>query len=48
MNLYEFKTNLVYRVSSRIAKATQRNPVSKNKNKQTVQFLALKLLYFEE
>jgi hypothetical protein len=33
----EFKTSLVYKVSSRIAKATQRNPVSKNKqtNKQT-------------
>jgi hypothetical protein len=29
----EFKTSLVYRVSSRTARATQRNPVSKNKNK---------------
>jgi hypothetical protein len=28
----EFKASLIYRVSSRIAKATQRNPVSKNKN----------------
>jgi hypothetical protein len=28
----EFEANLVYRVSSRIAKATQKNPVS---NKQT-------------
>jgi hypothetical protein len=27
----EFKTSLVYRVSSRTARATQRNPVSKNK-----------------
>ena len=27
----EFETNLVYRVSSRTAKATQRNPVSKKK-----------------
>jgi hypothetical protein len=26
----EFKANLVYRVSSRTARATQRNPVSKN------------------
>jgi hypothetical protein len=26
----EFKASLVYRVSSRTAKATQRNPVSKN------------------
>jgi hypothetical protein len=37
----EFKASLVYRVSSRTAKAIQRNPVSKNKqntkneNKQT-------------
>jgi hypothetical protein len=29
----EFKASLVYRVSFRIARATQRNPVSKNKNK---------------
>jgi hypothetical protein len=27
----EFKASLVYRVSSRTAKTTQRNPVSKNK-----------------
>jgi hypothetical protein len=31
----EFEANLAYRVSSRTARATQRNPVSKNKNKQT-------------
>jgi hypothetical protein len=32
----EFEASLVYRVSSRTARATQRNPVSKNgKNKQT-------------
>jgi hypothetical protein len=32
----EFKASLVYKVSSRIARATQRNPVSKKqKNKQT-------------
>jgi hypothetical protein len=31
----EFETSLVYRVSSRTARATQRNPVSKEtKNKQ--------------
>jgi hypothetical protein len=32
----EFKANLVYRVSSRTARAAQRNPVSKNQkpNKQ--------------
>jgi hypothetical protein len=41
--LSEFESSLVYRVSSRTARATQRNPVSKNKktknktkqNKQT-------------
>jgi hypothetical protein len=31
----EFQVSLVYRVSSRTARATQRNPVSKNKTKQT-------------
>jgi hypothetical protein len=32
----EFKASLVYKVSSRAARAIQRNPVSKNKtNKQT-------------
>jgi hypothetical protein len=31
----EFKARLVYKVSSRTARATQRNPVSKNKNKKT-------------
>jgi hypothetical protein len=30
----EFKTSLVYRVSSRTARAIQRNPVLKNKKKQ--------------
>jgi hypothetical protein len=30
----EFKASLVYRVSSKTARATQRNPVSKNKTKQ--------------
>jgi hypothetical protein len=29
----EFETSLVYKVSSRIARATQRNPVSKKKTK---------------
>ena len=29
----EFKASLVYKVSSRTARALQRNPVSKNKNK---------------
>jgi hypothetical protein len=31
----EFKASLVYKVSSRTARATQRKPVSKNKNKNT-------------
>ena len=31
--LSEFEASLVYRVNSRTARATQRNPVSKNKNK---------------
>jgi hypothetical protein len=31
---FEFETSLVYRVSLRPARATQRNPVSKNKTKQ--------------
>jgi hypothetical protein len=30
----EFKASLVYRVSSRTARATQRNPVSKKNKKQ--------------
>jgi hypothetical protein len=30
----EFKASLVYRVSSRSARATQRNPVSKNQKKK--------------
>jgi hypothetical protein len=29
----EFEASLVYRVSSRTAKATQRNPLSKEQNK---------------
>jgi hypothetical protein len=33
----EFEASLVYKVSSRTARAIQRNPVSKNKtNKQTI------------
>jgi hypothetical protein len=30
----EFEANLVYKVSSRTARATQRNPVSKNKKQK--------------
>jgi hypothetical protein len=33
----EFEASLVYKVSSRTARATQRNPVSKNKNKKQKQ-----------
>jgi hypothetical protein len=33
MDLCEFGASLGYRVSSRVAKATQRNPVLKNKTK---------------
>jgi hypothetical protein len=33
----EFQASLVYKVSSRTARATQRNPVSKNKKKQKKQ-----------
>jgi hypothetical protein len=29
----EFEASLVYKVSTRTARATQKNPVSKNKNK---------------
>lgn len=33
MDLYEFKANLVYRMSSRTSKATPRNSISKKKQK---------------
>jgi hypothetical protein len=33
----EFKASLVYRVSSRTARATQRNPISKNQKQQQQQ-----------
>jgi hypothetical protein len=34
MNLCEFKTSLVYKTSSRTAKATQKNPVSTKPRKR--------------
>jgi hypothetical protein len=34
VDFYDFEASLVYRVSSRIARATQRNPISKNKPKK--------------
>ena len=36
MDLCEFEASLVYRVSSRTARATQRSPVSKKKTKQKI------------
>jgi hypothetical protein len=37
----EFEASLVYRVSSRTARAIQRNPVSKNKKNKTKKEKAL-------
>ena len=37
----ELEASLVYRVSSRTARVTKRNPISKNKNKQTKKDLFL-------
>ena len=34
MDLYEFEASLVYKVSSRTARATQRNPVSENQTRK--------------
>jgi hypothetical protein len=44
VDLYDFEASLVYRVSSRTAKATQRNPClkKKNKNKQTIKLRTTK------
>jgi hypothetical protein len=42
MQISEFEASLVYRVSSRTARVTQRNPVSKNqkrKKKEKTQFI---------
>jgi hypothetical protein len=43
----EFKASLVYKVSSRTARAIQKNPVSKNKNKtkQNKTKKMIKMLY---
>jgi hypothetical protein len=35
----EFEASLVYKVSARTARATQRNPVSKNKKKKKKKFI---------
>ena len=42
VDLYEFKTSLVYRASSKTAMAAQRNPVLKTKTNQTKQKQKLK------
>ena len=34
VDLFEFKTSMVYRMSSRVARATQRNPVFKSNRKK--------------
>jgi hypothetical protein len=41
----EFEASLVYRVSSRTARATQRNPVSKNQKKKKSQLWNTKLTW---
>ena len=37
VDLCEFEASLVYRASSRTTKVTNRNPVSKNKNKNSLE-----------
>ena len=37
----EFEASLVYKVSSRTARAIQRNPVSKNQKKKKINFRGL-------
>ena len=37
----EFEASLIYRVSSRTARVTQRNPVSKKRNKKTKKKLTM-------
>jgi hypothetical protein len=41
----EFEGSLVYRVSSRIARATQRNPVSKKKKKKEGERINIHYVY---
>jgi hypothetical protein len=40
----EFEASLVYKVSSRTARTAQRNPVSKNKNKNKKRWAGVKSL----
>jgi hypothetical protein len=42
----EFKASLVYKVSSRTARATRRNPVSKNRKQKTKNKKQNKKKYF--
>jgi hypothetical protein len=42
----EFKTSLVYRVSSRTARVTQKNPVSKKEKKKTIKKNQYNILYY--
>jgi hypothetical protein len=44
----EFEASLVYRVSSRIARATQRNPVSTTEKKKLLYELMLYVSYSHE
>jgi hypothetical protein len=44
----EFEASLLYRVSSRTARATLRNPVSKNKTKQNKTKKAILDRYYEK
>jgi hypothetical protein len=43
---YEFEASLVYRVSSRTARATERNPQKRKKNKQKKCIFTLCILVF--
>ena len=47
VDLCEFKASLVYRVSSKTVRATQRNPVLKNNNSQKAFFFKRCLLFAE-
>jgi hypothetical protein len=44
----EFEASLVYKVSSRTARAIQRNPVSKKQNKKTNPHKQIKKSYFKK
>ena len=48
VDLSTFEASLVYRVSYRTARATQKNPVSKNKNKNNKETKLLALVFLED